>query len=276
MVDLLEKHILDNWGKFSFSFPPPAEMNFVFFRGFRKIIFYVFKNSDPGPFGILKISKDPVAFSRLSNEYDVLSVLSENESVKGMVPRPLASFELEGHVCTFQTALEGSPLVYSVRGIREKRGLAEMKKILKIVTKALLSIHKTKEEGGVIEQGDFNIPNIFISGNEIKICDWEYSKVGGKPLKDLLEFSLSYVFFARYIEKEIIRERPGLEDFMETFFSENPHTKIVWENIRLYNDEMKIKDLSLEDIFLEFSSKHLKQDEAGLVPRQLGAFLSKS
>jgi len=291
MIGFLEEYIRHNWQSLNPFFPQPERISFVLFKGFRKVIYYVFSNNDPKPFGVLKVSNESVVFDRLSKEFKTLSYLFAKGSISGNIPRPLAFFELRKHICSFQSALEGSPMVYRLKGIRNRSGLARMKEVFNDVVELLIRLHKIEIPGGtggeshdgskdltapvVIEQGDFNISNILVSKSGLKVCDWEYSKIGGIPLSDLLEFSLSYVFFARFMANEIKRERLALDDFEEAFLFKSPHAEVVWEHIRWYNDEIGVDRASVPDIFLKFASKHLTGEDYRFFREKLKSFLDK-
>jgi len=291
MIGFLEEYIRHNWQSLNPFFPQPERISFVLFKGFRKVIYYVFSNNDPMPFGILKVSNEAVVFDRLSREFETLSHLFAKGSISGNIPRPLAFFEMQKHVCSFQSALKGSPMVYRLKGIRNRSGLARMKEIFNDVVELLIRLHKIEIPGGtgggahegsehspapvVIEQGDFNISNLLVPKSGINICDWEYSKMGGVPLSDLLEFSLSYVFFARFLANEIKRERLALDDFEEAFLKKSPHTEVVWEHIRWYNDAIGVDRSSIPDIFSRFASKHLTGEDYRVFREKLKNFLNK-
>ena len=72
----------------------------------------------------------------------------------------------------------------------------------------------------------------------------------------------SYVLFARYLDHEVTREKPVMNDFEEAFLSRKPHSDIIWENISIYNEKMNISKASLLDIFCNFSKKYLSESEA--------------
>ena len=128
----------------------------------------------------------------------------------------------------------------------------------------------------VVEHGDFKPSNIFVSKNGIKIFDWEYSKINGTPLHDLLDFSLMYVLFARYLMNEIAREEPVLNDFEEAFLSGKAHSAIIWEHIIAYNNKMNMSKSALQDIFLSFSRKYLSEQDARIFLKNLDSLLLSS
>ena len=250
-------------------FVVPKRLSYFILKGFRKTIFFIFKDDDRYPFVVLKATNDPIAYDRLKAEYETLSCLSANVSCKENVPKPLAFFEIMKHTCLLESALDGTPMVYSVKGIRSKKELRKMRNFFKLVVDFLVNIsHKQERTGNdhsvrsVVEHGDFNPPNMFVSKHGIRIFDWEYSNMSGIPLHDLLDFSLKYVLFARYLEHEVTREKPVLNDFEEAFLSRKPHSNIIWENISIYNEKMDISKSSMLDIFSNFSKKYLSESEA--------------
>lgn len=291
MIELFEDYIRNNWHNFNFPFKLPEKFSYFFLKGFRKAIFYIFKDNDSEPFAILKVSNDPIAFDRLRREYETLSFLSTKDCMKGKIPQPLALFELKGHKCIFESTLEGVPLVYLIKGTKSKRGLKRMKDIFKMVVDALITLHninikmevdtrtqnsfKSSFTHSVIEHGDFNPSNLFISiisNGSIRIFDWEYSVMGGIPLKDLLDFSLWYILFTRYLSRENTREQPVLKDFEETFLSKNIHTKIIWDNIKVYVDKIGIEKSVTYDILVNFAAKYLNKEDTQLFCENLKSF----
>lgn len=280
MIDLLEDYIRNNWHTFHFRFLLPTKLSYLFLKGFRKTIFLVFKDNDSHPFAVMKVSNDPIVFDRLKREYEILSYLKAQESLTGSVPIPLASFDIEGHKCLFETALDGTPLVYFMKGIRSKRGLMRMKKIYNYVVDTLVSLHETspisdadRKKQTVIEHGDFNPSNLFLSKTGIHIFDWEYSNLKGTPLIDLLDFSLNYVLFARYLVNEIYRELPILQDFEETFFSNNAYSKIIWKNISRYSDKIGMNKSLIRNTFFTFGRKYLNEPDIRSFCRNVDAVL---
>ena len=280
MIDLLEDYIRNNWHTFHFRFLLPTKLSYLFLKGFRKTIFLVFKDNDSHPFAVMKVSNDPIVFDRLKREYEILSYLKAQESLTGSVPIPLASFDIEGHKCLFETALDGTPLVYFMKGIRSKRGLMRMKEIYNYVVDTLVSLHETspisdadRKKQTVIEHGDFNPSNLFLSKTGIHIFDWEYSNLKGTPLIDLLDFSLNYVLFARYLVNEIYRELPILQDFEETFFSNNAYSKIIWKNISRYSDKIGMNKSLIRNTFFTFGRKYLNEPDIRSFCRNVDAVL---
>jgi thiamine kinase-like enzyme len=218
---------------------------------------------------VLKATNDPIACDRLEREYETLSCLSANESLKDNVPKPLAFFEMMKHTCLLESALDGAPLVYSIKGIRSKKELRKMNNFFTLIVDFLISLSHKQEMAGndrfarsVVEHGDFNPPNMFLSKDGIRIFDWEYSNMNGIPLYDLLDFSLKYVLFARYLDHEVTREKPVLNDFEEAFLSRKPHNNIIWEHISIYKEKMNISNPSMLDIFSNFSKKYLSESDA--------------
>jgi hypothetical protein len=284
MIELFEEYILSNWHIFHFSFPVPNKLSYLFVKGFRKTILFVFKDEDKNPFAVLKATKDPIAFDRLSKEYETLSYLANNTAIEGVVPRPLALFELMGHTCVLESALGGTPLVYSIKGVRTKGGILKMKNIFSMVVDILIRFStvirtktgNTKKRLTVIEHGDFNPSNLFVSRDGLRMFDWEYSNIDGTPLHDLLDFSLKYVLFARYLTCEITREKPVLDDFEEAFLSRKPHSNIIWKNIAIYKEYMNISTSSMQDFFSDFSIKYLSESDAGTFCNDLDALISSS
>jgi thiamine kinase-like enzyme len=248
-------------------FVAPKRLSYFFLKGFRKTIFFIFKDDDRQPFVVLKATNDPIACDRVKREYETLSCLSANESLKDNVPKPLAFFEMMKHTCLLESALDGTPMVYAIKGIRSKKELRKMRNFFKLVVDFLVSISHKQERAGndhsvrsVVEHGDFNPPNMFVSKHDIKIFDWEYSNMSGIPLHDLLDFSLKYVLFARYLDHEVTWEKPVLNDFEEAFLSRKPHSNIIWENISIYNEN--INKSSMSEIFSNFSKKYLSESDA--------------
>jgi hypothetical protein len=281
MIKLLEDYIRNNWDNFHLPFSLPQKLSYLLVKGFRKTIFLVFRDNDSHPFAALKVSNDPIAFDRLKREYQTLSYLRAKGFLRGSVPIPFASFDIKGHKCLFASALEGTPLVYFMKGIKTKRGLMRMTVIYNYVVDTLVSLHETsliqdadRKKQTVIEHGDFNPSNLFVSKTGIHIFDWEYSKLKGTPLVDLLDFSLNYVFFARYLMNEIYyRELPVLQDFEETFLSDNAYSKIIWKHINVYSDKIGINKASIQDIFFTFSRKYLHEPDIQSFCRNLDTVL---
>ncbi|OGP82006.1 MAG: hypothetical protein A2Z08_09210 [Deltaproteobacteria bacterium RBG_16_54_11] len=269
MIRLLESHIRDHWDDFNLPFVLPTRFLFLFVKGFRKTIFFLFKDNNSQPFAVLKISDDPVVFERLESEYETLSYLFAKKTMTRNIPAPLAFFEMRGHKCVFESALGGTPLVYSIKGIRTRRGLIRMREIFTCVVDSLIALHspsspheKDKKKQVVVEHGDFNPSNLYISRSGIKIFDWEYSTLHGVPMRDLLDFSLKYVLFARYLAKEVRREQPVLNDFEEAFLAGTTHSQIIWENLNRYGDRMDLSRSSKRDIFSIFVRKYLDEHDA--------------
>jgi hypothetical protein len=269
MIRLLESHIRAHWDDFNLPFVLPTRFSFLFFKGFRKSIFFVFKDNDSQPFAILKISDDHKVFERLESEYKTLSYLSTKKTLSNNIPTPLAFFEISGHKCVFESALEGTPMVYYMKGLRSKRGLMRMKEIFGHVVDTLVALHypnspheTDKKHQIVVEHGDFNPGNIQVTRSSIKIFDWEYSSLQGVPLKDLLEFSLKYVLFARYLTKEIRREQPVFNDFEEAFLAKTSHSQIIGESLNRYCERMGFARSSIRDIFSIFVRKYLDEHDA--------------
>jgi len=280
MIELLEDYIRNNWDSFHLPFSLPQKLSYLFLKGFRKTIFILFNDHDSQPFAVLKISNDPVAFYRLQREYQTLSFLSMEGRLKGSTPLPLAFFEMRGHKCVFESALEGIPMVYAMKGIRTRRGSMRMKEIFNRVVDALVALHnpsspheKDKKKQIVVEHGDFNPSNIHVSRNGIKIFDWEYSSLRGVPLKDLLDFSLKYVFFSRYLTKEIRREQPAFNDFEEAFLSRNSHSQIIWETLNRYSASLGLDRSAVREIFSIFVRKYLDEQDARSCCRKLDILL---
>jgi len=155
-----------------------------------------------------------------------------------------------------------------------------MKEIFSHVVDTLVDLHTPgmsygvdKKQQIVVEHGDFNPSNLFISRSSIKIFDWEYSSLRGVPLKDLLDFSLKYVLLARYLTKEIGREHPVLNDFEETFLSRTSHSQIIWKNLNGYCDRMGFARASIRDIFSIFVRKYLDERDARSCCRKLDILL---
>jgi len=247
----------------------PTRFSFLFLKGFRKIIFFLFKDNDSQPFAVLKISNNPLVFKRLESEYETLSYLSTKKTITKNIPAPLAFFEMRGHKCVFESALEGTPMVYAMKGIRTRRGLMRMKEIFSHVVDTLVALYNPnsthrvdKKRQIVVEHGDFNPSNLHVSRSTVKIFDWEYSSLQGVPLKDLLDFSLKYVLFARYLTKEIKREQPVLNDFEEAFLTGTTHSQIIWENLNRYCDRIDLARSSIRDIFSIFARKYLDEHDA--------------
>ena len=222
MIDLLESYIRHNWDSFNISSPPPGELLFLFSRGFRKVIFFVFRDNAPEPFAVLKISNDPLALDRLANEYEVLSYLSSEGAPGEIVPSPLAFFQVRGHTCVFESALKGTPMVYSIHGLRTRKGLTRMKNILGMLVEALIALSKIKpgaQDGAdeqdpsiappvprVIEHGDLCPANLFVSGNG--------------------------------------------------------HAGIIWDHIKTYADSVGMEGSSVHGCIFNFAAKHLGEEEA--------------
>ena len=282
MIELFEEYILSNWCTFDLSFPVPNKLSYLFVKGFRKTILFIFKDDDVNPFAVLKATKDPIAFGRLSKEYETLLYIAADANIEGVVPRPLAFFELMGHTCVLESALGGTPLVYAMKGIRTKGGILKMKNIFHMVVDTLLDLScangkkndYTENKLKLIEHGDFNPSNLFVSRDGIKIFDWEYSKLEGTPLHDLLNFSLTYILFARYLAHEVIREKPVLEDFEEAFLSRKAHSDIIWRHINIYKERVDISKSSIQDIFYNFSIKYLSEADAGSFCEALDTLMS--
>jgi len=269
MIELLEKYIRNNWHNFNLPFLLPRRFSYLFLKGFRKTIFFLFKDNDSQPFAVLKISNDPLVFKRLLSEYETLSYLSAKEAVRSDIPAPLAFFEMRGHTCVFESALSGTPLVYYMQGIRTRRGLRRMKEIFDRIVDTLVTFDKPNQHHKadskhqqVVEHGDFNPSNLYVARNGIKIFDWEYSTLQGKPLRDVLDFSLKYVLFARYLKKEIRREHPILKDFEEAFLSRTTHSAIIWDSISLYNKKMDMHKSAVLDAFYSLCKKYLIESDA--------------
>ncbi len=283
MIRLLESYIRDHWDDFNLSLELPARFSFLFLKGFRKTIFFAFKDNASQPFAILKISNDPLVFKRLESEYETLSYLSNKKTMTRNIPAPLAFFEISGHKCVFESALEGTPMVYAMKGIRTRRGLMRMKEIFSHVVDTLIALHyhnspheTDKKHQIVVEHGDFNPSNIHLSKDGIKIFDWEYSVLQGMPLMDLLDFSLKYILFARYLTKEINRGLPILNDFEETFLSGTTYSQIIWENIDIYCEKMEVRKSAIHDIFHVFSKKYLIESAMRVFLKNLNAFMMSS
>ena len=283
MIGLLEDYIRNNWQNLHMPFSAPKRLSYFFLKGFRKTIFFIFKDDDRHPFAVFKATNDPIAFDRLKREYETLSYLSANESLKGTVPLPLAFFEMSKHTCLLESALDGTPMVYAIKGIRSKRELRKMKVFFTLVVDFLVSLSQKREkaenehpERSVVEHGDFNPPNIFVSENGIKIFDWEYSNMSGIPLHDLLDFSLKYVLFARYLAHEVTREKPVLNDFEEAFLSQKPHSDIIWQNITIYKEKVDISTSSMQDCFSDFSIKYLSEPDASRFCKELDTVILSS
>jgi hypothetical protein len=284
MIELFEEYILNNWRNFHLSFPVPQKLSYLFVKGFRKTLLFVFKDGDTKPFAVLKATKDPIAFDRLSKEYETLSYLATNATIEGVVPRPLAFFELMGHTCILESALGGTPLVYAMKGLRTRGGMMRMKDIFRMVVDTL--IHLVHEDGvntgraqkkpTVVEHGDLNPSNLSIARDSIKMFDWEYSNINGMPLHDLLDFSLKYVLFARYLRNEIAREKPALNDFEEAFLSGRPHSELIWENISIYKEKVDISKSSIQDVFSDFSKKYLSEPYANSFCKDLDTLILSS
>ena len=278
MIALFEEYILKNWQNFHLSFPVPLKLSYFFVKGFRKTIFFMFKDGDTKPFAVLKATKDPIAFDRLLKEYETLSYISQHATTEGVAPRPLAFFELKGHTCILESALGGTPLVYAMQGIRTRRGVLKMKNIFQMVVDTLIYLSPTdgtrtghtQKNLTVVEHGDFNPSNLFISRDGIKIFDWEYSSINGRPLHDLLDFSLKYVLCARYLANEIAREEPVLEDFEEAYLSGDAHCKIIWERIKMYSDTIGLSKSMIKDIFFTFGKKYLDESDIRTFCKKLG------
>ena len=185
------------------------------------------------------------------------------------------------HTCLLESALEGTPMIYSIKGIRSKRELKKMRDFSKSVVDVLVSLsHKEEKaennhsERSVVEHGDFNPSNLFVSKNGMKIFDWEYSNIRGTPLHDLLDFSLKYVFFARYLTNEVTREKPVLNDFEEAFLSRKPHSEIIWEHISFYKKSVAMSKSSIQDLFSNFSRKYLGERDARSFCKKLNGLIS--
>ena len=280
MLDLLENYISNNWYNFHLPFPFPQKLSYLFWKGFRKKIFLVFKDNDSQPFAVLKMTNNPIVFDRLLRENETLTYLSTKGTLKGQVPVALAFFEMWGHMCLFETALEGAPIVYSIKGISTGRGLIRMKEIFSHVVNILVTLNKpgplhdvdTKQQT-VVEHGDFEPSNLLLSRTGIKILDWEYSTLQGSPFKDLLDFSLRYVHLARYLMNEVSREQPVLSDFEDTFFSTRPYARIIWESLNRYSDRIGLDKSSMRDILSIFAGKYLNERDAQTFCRNLNTVL---
>ena len=179
MIELFLDYIRNNWQSFDMPFVVPKRLSYFFLKGFRKTIFFIFKDDDRNPFVVLKATNDPIAYDRLKREYETLYRLSSDKSFKENVPKPLAFFEMMKHTCLLESALEGTPMVYSIKGIRSTKELRKMKNFFKLVVDFLVSISHKQERAGndhsvrsVVEHGDFNPPNMFVSKQGIKIFDW--------------------------------------------------------------------------------------------------------
>ncbi len=269
MIGSLESYLRSHWDDFNFPFALPTKLTFLFLKGFRKTIFFLFKDNDSQPFAVLKIGNDPLAFERLQREFETLSYFSAKEIARSDIPTPLAFFEMSGHTCVLETALGGTPMVYYMKGIRTRRGLIKMREIFSRIVDILVTFDKPNrhykadsKHQNVVEHGDFNPSNLYISRSSIKIFDWEYSSLQGLPLKDLLDFSLKYVLFARYLTQEISREHPVLNDFEEAFLSETKYSGIIWKNISAYCKKMEIHKSSIQDIMGVFAKKYLNDSDA--------------
>ena len=283
MIGLIEDYIRNNWESLHIPFLAPKRLSYFFLKGFRKTIFFIFQDDDLQPFAVLKATNDPIAFERLKQEYETLSYLSAKESIslKGNIPIPLSFFEMREHTCLLESALEGTPMIYSIKGIRSKRELKKMRDFSKSVVDVLVSLsHKEEKaennhsERSVVEHGDFNPSNLFVSKNGMKIFDWEYSNIRGTPLHDLLDFSLKYVFFARYLTNEVTREKPVLNDFEEAFLSRKPHSEIIWEHISFYKKSVAMSKSSIQDLFSNFSRKYLGERDARSFCKKLNGLIS--
>ena len=284
MIELFEEYILSNWRNLNFSFSVPHKFSYFFVKGFRKTLLFVFKDRDKNPFAVLKATKDPIAFDRVSKEYETLSYLADNATIEGVVPRPLAFFNLMEHKCVLESALSGTPLVYSMKGIRTRGGILKMKNVFHMVVDTLIHFSskngtktdQTKKKLTVIEHGDFNPANLFVSRDGLKVFDWEYSNIDGTPLHDLIDFSVKYVLFARYLTREVTREKPVLDDFEEAFLSRKPHSDIIWKNISKYKEKMDISTSSMQDVFSGFIIKYLSESDASIFRNDLDALISSS
>jgi hypothetical protein len=280
MIEMLEEYICNHWHKFQIPFSLPSRLSYLFIKGFRKAIFLVFKDNDSHPFAVLKVSNDPLAFERIEKEHAILSYLATRGWLKGSVPVSLALFEMEGHQCLLESTLEGVPMVYAIKGIKTMGEKKKMREIFRMVVDILIQLShgKGKNPGkghgpAVIEHGDFNPSNLFISRDCIKIFDWEYSKLNGTPLHDLLDFSLKYVLFARYLKDKNKNERPALNDFKEVFLFGKTHSEIIWEYIYTYCEALDINKSLIQDIFFLFSRKYLGDPEARAFSENLGTLL---
>lgn len=283
MIRSLECYIRDHWDEFNLPFTLPIRFSFFFLKGFKKTIFFLFKDNDSEPFAVLKISNDPLVFKRLLREYETLSFFSAKEAARSAIPAPLAFFEMKGHTCVFESALAGTPLVYYMKGIRTTRGLMRMKGIFNRIVDTLVTFDKPNphhkadsNHRKVVEHGDFNPSNLYVARNGIKIFDWEYSTLQGKPLRDLLDFSLKYVLFARYLTKEITRGLPVLKDFEEAFLSGTTYSEIIWKNIRIYSEKMEMRKSSIQNVFSIFSKRYLSEQDAGIFFKDLKKYIMSS
>jgi hypothetical protein len=283
MIGLIEDYIRNNWQNLHIPFLTPKKLSYFFLKGYRKMIFFVFKNDDLQPFAVLKATNDPIAFERLEREYETLSYLSEKESIKRHVPMPFAFFEIRDHTCLLESALEGTPMIYSLKGIRSKSELRKMKVFFDLIVDVLVSLsHKQEKaeknhpERSVVEHGDFNPSNLFVSKNCLTIFDWEYSTISGIPLHDLLDFSLKYVLFGRYLKNEITRLKPILNDFEEAFLSGRLYSEIIWENISIYKETVDISKSSIQDVFSNFTKKYLSEHDANSFFKDLDTLILSS
>jgi hypothetical protein len=281
MIELFEDYILDNWQSIHLPLPVPQKLSYLFVKGFRKAIFFVFKDGESQPFAVLKATKDPIAFARLSREYKTLSYISRIKATEGVIPRPLAFFELRGHTCVLESALGGTPMIYVMKGIRTKGGLLRMKGIFRMVVDTLIQlVHadraktgRTQKRAAIVEHGDLNPANLSVTRAGIKIFDWEYSNIHGTALHDLLDFALTYVLFARYLTNEIRREHPIFEDFEATFFSQSSHAEIIWENVMMYSDKIGLTKSSMQNIFASLGMKYLDEKYAQIFSRKVNVLL---
>lgn len=281
MIELFEDYILDNWHNIRLTLPVPQKLSYLFVKGFRKAIFFVFKDGESQPFAVLKATKDPIAFARLSREYKTLSYISSIKATEEVTPRPLAFFKLRGHTCVLESALGGTPMVYVMRGVRTRGGLLKMKGIFRMVVDTLIHFahadraktSRTQKRPAVVEHGDLNPANLSVTRDGIKIFDWEYSNINGTALCDLLDFALTYVLFSRYLANEIRREKPIFDDFEETFFSQSSHTEIIWENVMMYSDKIGLTKSSMQHVFSSLGMKYLDEKHARIFSQKVNVLL---
>jgi len=111
----LRERITDEWADLGLGGPRPSSISVVQFSGNwergGKVNWFAFIERAESPALVAKIARAPAEAERVSNEHEALAWLcSLDASVGRHVPRPLARWDIDGHLVSLQQSVPGRPL----------------------------------------------------------------------------------------------------------------------------------------------------------------------
>lgn len=145
MTSFLEEVVSECYHEFFPNCKGPIRFSFIMERSDRKVLFYIFRNTDSFPVLFAKASDNSEVGQRLMREYKVLSEIHalHNIPIKNTIPKPFCGEKFGNYWMIIESTIKGHPLSNYIR----KRTLPFWKKTannhFNLAANWLVSFHST-------------------------------------------------------------------------------------------------------------------------------------